>query len=234
MRDWLPETICFDLGSTLWDDRPAIELQWSFLVEILAEHGIETQLETIHEMARQAVQVFAPTLTRVIVWQLVGRREKPYRSIIHSMVERMMPIFNDEAEFRRLNPLLPDAHEVLEQLAREHRLAVVSNNFATADRWMEFHGIHEYFEHVSMSGAYKLHKPDPRLFLAALDALDCAPQDAAMIGDRLDNDIWPANRLGMKSIRIRQGWYAQQLSRYHADEPDRSIDGLSQLLDDAE
>lgn len=226
----LPSTLCFDLGSTIWDDRPALELQWGFLVEILASHGIDTSLEQIREMSNEVIRSFAPTLTRVIVWQLTGRDEGKYRSIIREMVERMLPILDDPEQFRKLNPLLPGAHETLAELAGRHRLAVISNNFASADRWMEYHGIYDYFEHISMSGAHRLHKPDPRLFIVTLEALGVEAADAAMIGDRLDNDIWPANRLGMTTVRIMQGHYAVQQSRYHVDEPDACIDSLPELL----
>lgn len=226
----LPQTICFDLGSTIWDDRPALLLQWEFLSEILKDYGIEIDVAGIAALAREVILSFSPTLTRVIVWQLVDRNEPQYREIIARMVDRMLPLLNDPAEFRRLNPLLPGAHETLEKLSRQHRLAVISNNFASADRWMEFHDLSGYFAHVTISGAERLHKPDPRLFLLTLDALGVVASESAMVGDRLDNDIWPANRLGMSTIRLLQGHYANQLSRYHVDEPDFSIHELPELL----
>lgn len=34
----------------------------------------------------------------------------------------------------------------------------------------------------------------------------CIPQNAVMIGDRLDNDIAPANAMGMKTVWIKQGF----------------------------
>jgi HAD superfamily hydrolase (TIGR01509 family) len=227
----LPQTICFDLGSTIWDDRPALQTQWEILGEILADYGIEIDSTEIEIIAREIILSFAPTLTRVIVWKLVERNEPRYQEIISRMVNRMLPLLNDPAEFRRLNPLLPGAHATLEQLSRKHQLAVISNNFASAERWMDFHDLAGYFTHVTISGAERLHKPDPRLFLLTLDALGAKAPATAMVGDRLDNDVWPANRLGMTSIRILQGHYAIQTSRYHMDEPDICIHKLSELLE---
>ena len=226
----LPGTICFDLGSTIWDDRPALQLQWEFLSEILADYGIEIDTAGIAVLAQEVIRSFAPTLTRVIIWQLVERDEKRYREVISRMVGRMLPLLNDPAEFRRLNPLLPGAHETLEQLSRKHRLAVISNNFASAERWMEFHDLADYFAHVTISGAERLHKPDPRLFIVTLEALGVSAAQTAMVGDRLDNDIWPANRLGMTTVRMLTGHYAVQQSRYHVDEPDFTIASLPELL----
>lgn len=32
----------------------------------------------------------------------------------------------------------------------------------------------------------------------------CSPKNSVMIGDRIDNDIEPANKLGMKTIWVKQ------------------------------
>lgn len=50
-----------------------------------------------------------------------------------------------------------------------------------------------------------MEKPDESIFLEALRIAACAPSDAIMIGDRLDNDIYPAIKLGMKTIWVKQG-----------------------------
>ena len=46
--------------------------------------------------------------------------------------------------------------------------------------------------------------------------MDCLPENAVMIGDRIDNDIEPANRLGMRTIWVRQGFsiYQQSINEY--------------------
>lgn len=43
-----------------------------------------------------------------------------------------------------------------------------------------------------------------------MGALKYIEQEAVMIGDRLDNDISPAKRLGMQTIWIRQGFEAKR------------------------
>ena len=41
-------------------------------------------------------------------------------------------------------------------------------------------------------------KPDIRLFQKALEKADCKGENAVMVGDRVDNDVAPAKKLGMK------------------------------------
>lgn len=47
-------------------------------------------------------------------------------------------------------------------------------------------------------------KPDPSAFQTVLDAFDCQAEDAVMVGDKLDVDVKPAVRLGMRAI-----WFTQ-------------------------
>ena len=73
-------------------------------------------------------------------------------------------------------------------------------------------------------------KPDIRLFEAALLKSGCCGSESVMVDDRLDNDILPAKTLGMRTVRIRQGFGAQQKSLSHLEEPDLEITSLSELL----
>ena len=73
-------------------------------------------------------------------------------------------------------------------------------------------------------------KPDIRIFEYALDKANCTPQDACMIGDRLDNDILPAKSLGMKTVWIKQGFGALQKPLSKSEEPDHTINNLAELL----
>ena len=74
-------------------------------------------------------------------------------------------------------------------------------------------------------------KPDIRIFEYALDKANCSPQETCMIGDRLDNDILPAKSLGMKTVWIKQGFGALQKPLSESEEPDHSINNLSELLE---
>ena len=61
-----------------------------------------------------------------------------------------------------------------------------------------------------LSGKYKIGvmasaeegiaKPDKRIFEIALNRANCEPAQSIMIGDRIDNDIVPAKKLGMRTI----------------------------------
>ena len=51
-----------------------------------------------------------------------------------------------------------------------------------------------------------------------------------MIGDRLDNDIMPAKKAGMKTVRIKQGLYSVQHPISDAYCPDWEIQSVQKLF----
>ena len=64
----------------------------------------------------------------------------------------------------------------------------------------------KYIDLVIASAEEGVAKPDKKIFEIALDRSNCEPDKAVMIGDRIDNDIVPANLLGMHTIWIKQGF----------------------------
>ncbi len=75
-----------------------------------------------------------------------------------------------------------------------------------------------------------IEKPNSEIFLRALARAGCSAEEACMIGDRPDNDIAPAKRLGMKTIRITQGLGGMMPVTCEEQRADYAIDSLSALL----
>ena len=86
---------------------------------------------------------------------------------------------------------------VLEQLAPRYRLGVVSNFTGNLDRCLAELGLLQFFSVIADSLVVGWSKPDPRLFLHALGALDARPEAAWMVGDNFEADIRPAATLGL-------------------------------------
>ena len=57
----------------------------------------------------------------------------------------------------------------------------------------------------------------------------CQPHHSVMVGDRLDNDILPAKKLGMRTVWIRKGLSGYQHIDLGKDNADWIIDNLSDL-----
>lgn len=104
------------------------------------------------------------------------------------------------------SPPLPGMAEVVPELARRYRLGIIANQPREVEPLLEERGLLPYFEVRAVSDVLGLEKPDPRIFLWALEQAGVEPGEALMIGDRVDNDIRPARALGMRTLWLRVGW----------------------------
>ena len=98
---------------------------------------------------------------------------------------------------KRLDPLYPDAIPTLDALHKKYRLGVIANHGKDTATLL---GIDRFFTTYMASAIAGFGKPDLRIFEMALEQAQCSPKNAVMIGDRLDNDIFPAKKLGMNTI----------------------------------
>lgn len=122
-----------------------------------------------------------------------------------------------------------DAPQVLAYLSRKYKIGIIANQApGTAERLKQY-GLLPYIDLIVASAEEKIAKPDRRIFEIALERADCKPQDTVMIGDRIDNDIVPANLLGMTTIWIRQGFGKDWNVTRDAEKADYVIDRLHSL-----
>ncbi len=130
-----------------------------------------------------------------------------------------------------MEALYPEAAEVLTALkGRGYRLGIIANQLPGTAQRLAGWGLLGAFEVVVASAEEGVSKPDPAIFRVALHRAGCLPHEAAMIGDRLDNDIVPAKAVGMRTVWLPQGPAVYHHPRCAAEEPDVRIDSLMELL----
>lgn len=125
----------------------------------------------------------------------------------------------------------PEAKKVLEQLSQSYSLGIIANQNIGSESRLEKYGLRRYFNIIAASAEAGFKKPEPEIFTLALTQAGCEAKNAAMIGDRLDNDIFPAKKLGFTTVRILQGYGRFQIPKSPEYEPDYTIKSLTQLLD---
>ncbi|MBP3609800.1 MAG: HAD-IA family hydrolase [Lachnospiraceae bacterium] len=125
----------------------------------------------------------------------------------------------------------PEAEEVLRYLKEKgYRLGVIANqSLGTAERLSDW-GLLTYFDVVAASAEFGVAKPDPAIFKRAFLLAGCLAEEAVMIGDRLDNDIVPAKKLGMKAVWVKQGFAVYQNVDAIEYKPDYEIGNLMELI----
>lgn len=133
--------------------------------------------------------------------------------------------------YGELEKLYPDTKMILEILSQKYKLGVIANQVAGTKDRLDNWGIGKYFDVVVASAEAGCSKPDLKIFNLALEQAGCKPNEAVMIGDRLDNDVVPAKQLGMKTVWVRQGFAKYQSISNETEKPDFIIDSIGDILD---
>lgn len=198
-----PAWLFFDLGSTLIDETESCIVR---VRETVSGTNVSAaQFET--EMRRFYAQGFDGYQKAVSFFRL---QKTPW----HSELE---------------HPYV-DCRAVLEKLQkRGYRLGVIANQQPGTVLRLAGWGLLPFFDVIAASAELGMAKPDPAIFLWALKKARCDPQDAVMIGDRIDNDILPAHSIGMRTVRILSGPAAAY--RSPVDPSDLTVRFLSELTD---
>lgn len=173
------EWLFFDVGSTLVDESLVYEKRMRSVAKS-ANVTYEYVYETAMNLYRQNKKGDLETIKMLNV-------AKPKWS------------FADEI-------LYHDTEECLKKLSKKYKIGVIANQSLGTEKRLENFGILKYMDLVIASAEEGVAKPDKRIFEIALERSNCAPANAVMIGDRIDNDIVPAKRIGMKTIWIKQGF----------------------------
>lgn len=129
-----------------------------------------------------------------------------------------------------LEILYPDAKIVLETLHNRYKIGIIANQLSGLEERLKKVAIRQWIDLIISSADCGFSKPSSKIFQLALQRALCSASSAIMIGDRLDNDIAPAKALDMKTIWIKQGFSAYSPIQSPSEEPDFTVNSLSDLL----
>ncbi|QTN29557.1 HAD family hydrolase [Rhodoferax sp. AJA081-3] len=112
-------------------------------------------------------------------------------------------LFDEYLRFYALHwELFPGATEFLAATAHLPRVLVTNGHRAQVNKKLQTLGLAGHFQFVVTPDDCGAKKPDPRIFLRALELLGVAPQHAMMLGDNAVSDIAPAAALGMQVFHV--------------------------------
>jgi FMN phosphatase YigB (HAD superfamily) len=208
----------FDLGNTLVDEGAAWESRMRQLADCLAKHGRRCSVEDIRSAREAASAEFAPRSITAAIAKLTD--DPDLRRLV--LAEAPFP--------KELEALYDGAEQTLRTLLPRYRIGVIANQSAGTEQRLTNWGLMPLISICLSSAELGIEKPDPAIFRLALSLAKCAPNEAVMIGDRLDNDIRPARLQGWKTIRILQGVARFQAPRDEFDEADATVTELKELL----
>lgn len=127
--------------------------------------------------------------------------------------------------------LYNDAPKCLETLSKKYRIGIIANQSLGTKNRLEKWGIMKYVDLVIASAEEGVSKPNTKIFEIALQRAKCKADQAIMIGDRIDNDIVPAKKVGMRTIWVKQGFGAYWQITGEDEKPDYTIQNIVALCD---
>ncbi len=126
--------------------------------------------------------------------------------------------------------LYPDAIPTLGWLAGAgYTLGLAGNQPEGAEQMLAQLGLPVAF--IASSTGWGVEKPSAEFFARVTRAAGVPASEIAYVGDRLDNDILPAQAAGMRAIFIRRGpWGHIHARRPDAAAADARIESLNELI----
>jgi putative hydrolase of the HAD superfamily len=220
--------VLFDLGSTLI----RFDGDW----DVVQEEGTEAMRQVLVDAGLRLEQAalketFFLEMEQNQRERQVDHIERPMRLILQRALKSLgvrppgsaIEAKALEAFFRvteRHWHLMPGAHSLLEGLRGQGlRLAIISNasDDQNVQRLIDKWSLRPWFDPIVVSAAVGVRKPHPRIFGYVLQQWDIPPDELAMVGDTLGEDI-----LGAQRVHVHQVWITPE-----ADTPsNRALAGV--------
>lgn len=209
--------VFFDLGQTLVNERDFINHFDAKFLDLLNGFG-----------ARIDARNYRAVRDSIIRDRGIGHGS--VKELVVKVCEAVLPAGYGSAVLKRIDPEIKQGRKelfrfadgaeiVLKTLSQKCDLGIIANQSEDIVGLLQSSGLDKYFKVRTISGAVKMKKPDPRIFQLALKEAGREPKGCIMVGDRLDTDICPANKLGMVTIRVTDSLFALQEPREDCERP---------------
>lgn len=182
------DLITFDLGGTIYDDNCYAQ----------------ALLRALHELH--------PDLVESDFWEVYDTQLGRSSGSLRTELSRRFGV--DRQQLNELtrkyweypaSALYPDVLLTLTTLAAHYRLGIVADAPVSALEALRRDGLDKLLTVVAISDVVGMQKPDPRLYQYVLDKAGVRADRTVHVGNRLDLDVRPARRLGMRTVWVPRG-----------------------------
>jgi FMN phosphatase YigB (HAD superfamily) len=222
-----PSFIFFDLGQTLIDEWDYIAYFDQKFLEVLNGFGARIDQRNYHAIRDSIIRdrKIGHGSVKELVIEVCKLLSPPgYEKVIASRLEPHI-----RQGRRDLFKFFDDAEPTLKALSKYCEMGIIANQSQEVAELIQKGGLDKFFKVQTISSSVKLKKPDSKIFELALRDAGQNAEDCIMVGDRLDTDICPANRLGMTTIRTTNSLFALQVPSKMCEHPTYTVAHLSQI-----
>ncbi|MCX5976807.1 MAG: HAD family hydrolase [Coprothermobacterota bacterium] len=177
------EWVFLDVGNVLFSDDPLMAVVYGRMWEVICRKQPGFSFASLMAERESLIETWEYQHYGILARRHL--REEEWTSLHLQIREEV------KSRFDELNQPIPASLEVVRSLSRRYKLGVAANQMAACLRA------------ILISEEIGLAKPDPRFFERLLRVAGRASERAVMVGDRIDNDIIPAKRMGLRTIWLR-------------------------------
>jgi len=232
VNDAIPRPLAavfLDAGDTLLAPAPSFEGRF---IAVARAEGVELEEAAVAAaFAAAARRAVWPTdwtdpATQRAFWHghytdILG--ELHYEGDRAALADALFEVFSDPAAYKLFDDVRPALHRLA---GLGLKLGVISNFEPWLATVLELEGVDHLFAAVAISGVLGVAKPEPGIFLSALEQAGVHAGNALHVGDHLDIDVTGARAVGMTGVLI------DRFRRVPAPPPDvLRIESLSELVD---
>ena len=198
--------IFFDLDHTLWDFEANAEKAYQVCFD---KHNITLEINEFMSIYRPINHAYWKEYReeRISKEKLKrGRLIDAFNALAYPIsIEKIDAIATDFLiHLPTFNQLFKGAIEILEYLKPKYSLHIITNGFNEVQiPKMKNAKILPYFDQIITAESIGVKKPNPKIFLHAMQLADAKPHDSIMIGDSLEADIEGAKQIGMQTIHFK-------------------------------
>jgi len=194
------KAVFFDLDNTLIDFMAMKHRSCEAAIDAMRKAGLKFEkkkalkilFELYDKYGIEHKEIFQKFLKKI-------KGKIDYRLVAHGIVAYR------KAKERCLVPY-PHATPTLTKLKKKYKLAIISDA-PRLGAWLRLAAmnIDSFFDIIITAADVRKKKTSMAPFRAALKALKLKPEEALMVGDRIERDIRPAKALGIKTCYARYG-----------------------------
>ena len=192
----VPKAVLFDVDGTLID---TVDLHAASWRQILWRYGRETSHDDVRRQIGKGGDLLMPVFLQEEMVERQGKEIEGARA----------DLFLKEY-FPRARPF-PDVRPLFERIQRAgQRLVLASSGKADeVERYSKLAGIEDLVEAATSADDAEKSKPNPDIFVAALERIaPIGPDQAIVVGDT-PYDVEAARRAGLRTIGVLSGGYAR-------------------------
>jgi putative hydrolase of the HAD superfamily len=226
------KAILFDIDDTLYSTTEFAALARRNAIRAMVDMGLDLEPDDALRELNEVISEFSSNYDQHYDKLLLRLPRKVRPGVNPALVVAAGVVAYHETKFRQLHAFR-DAEEALAALKEKTDLTLgiltEGLEIKQAEKLVRL-GIVKYLDPgaIFISDQVGISKPNPKLYLHALNRLDLEADEVMYVGDNPDKDITPAKAVGMIAVRHRgTGRYADRECLF---EPDHEISDFHELM----